>query len=124
MVEGGGVERVDREHRVGGEHGEHPALLADRHPAGPEADRPHRPAEADEGRHPPTDEEWFNESWYFDGVSDDGSLGIYWRLGRVPNQNVALVTASIVGPSQPTIMLVAEAPLPPDWKSPAASAPA
>ena len=57
-----------------------------------------RPAEADEGRHPPGPEALWNESWYFDGVSDDGQLGLYVRLGRLPNQDVCLYTACVCGP--------------------------
>jgi hypothetical protein len=72
-----------------------------------------RPAEADEGRHPPGPEALWNESWYFDGVSDDGQLGLYVRLGRLPNQDVCLYTACVCGPGRASIMLVdAAAPLP------------
>ena len=45
-------------------------------------------AEADEGRHEPGPEALWNESWYFDAVSDDGALGVYVRLGRLPNQGI------------------------------------
>ncbi len=72
-----------------------------------------RPAAEDEGRHEPGPEALWNESWYFDAVSDDGMLGVYVRLGRLPNQGVALYTACICGPGRPTVMLVdAAAPLP------------
>ena len=72
-----------------------------------------RPDGADEGRHEPGPEALWNESWYFDGVSDDGKLGLYVRLGRLPNQNVALYTACVCGPGRPSVMLVdAAAPLP------------
>ena len=40
-----------------------------------------RPEPADEGRHEPGPEALWNESWYFDAVSDDGELGLYVRLG-------------------------------------------
>lgn len=86
------------------------ALLPD-----PGAARPPalRPDPADEGRHEPGKEDVWNESWYFDGIADDGSVGVYTRLGRVPNRDVAMFTASIVGPGRPSIMLVdAGAPLP------------
>jgi hypothetical protein len=74
---------------------------------------PLRPAATDEGRHPPGPEALWNESWYFDAVSDDGDLGLYVRLGRLPNQSVALYTACICGPGRPSIMLVdPAAPLP------------
>ena len=83
----------------------------------PSAERPPAlvPEPSDEGRHEPGGEEWWNESWYFDGVAGDGSLGVYTRIGRVPNQGgVALFTASIVRPGGAAIMLVrGDAPLPP-----------
>lgn len=78
-----------------------------------EAPVPLRPDPADEGRHPAGPEPLWNESWYFDGVSDDRSLGVYVRLGRLPNQGVSLYTAAICGPGRPSIMLVdPAAPLP------------
>jgi hypothetical protein len=72
-----------------------------------------RPDPEDEGCHEPGPEALWNESWYFDAVSDDGELGLYVRLGRLPNQGVALYTASVCGPGRQTVMLVdAAAPLP------------
>lgn len=74
---------------------------------------PLRPDVEDESRHPPGPEPLWNESWYFDAVADDESLGLYVRLGRLPNQGVSLYTAAICGPGQPAIMLVdPAAPLP------------
>ncbi|MEA2169139.1 MAG: hypothetical protein QOF76_2439 [Solirubrobacteraceae bacterium] len=73
---------------------------------------PLRPAAADEGRHEPGPEPLWNESWYFDAVSDAADLGVYVRLGRLPNQGVALYTACVTGPDRPSIMLVGEVPLP------------
>ncbi len=68
----------------------------------------------DEGRHEPGSEALWNESWYFDAVSDNGDLGVYTRIGRVPNQDNCLYTACICGPARPSIMLVdSSAPLPP-----------
>ncbi len=75
--------------------------------------QPLRPAPEDEGRHAPGPEPAWNESWYFDAISDDGSLGLYVRLGRVPNQGLSLYTAAVVGPGRPAVMVVdAAAPLP------------
>jgi hypothetical protein len=72
-----------------------------------------QPAPEDEGLHAPGPEPLWNESWYFDGVSDGGDLGVYARIGRVPNQDACLYTACICGPGRPSIMLVeAGAPLP------------
>lgn len=72
-----------------------------------------RPDPQDEGRHPPGAEAMWNESWYFDAVSDAADLGVYIRLGRLPNQDMALYTACVCGPGRPSVMLVrADAPLP------------
>ncbi len=81
----------------------------------PDAGRPAalRPEAEDEGRHAPGPEALWNESWYFDAVSDAGDLGLYVRLGRLPNQDTCLYTACVTGPGRPSIMLVdASAPLP------------
>ena len=61
---------------------------------------------ADEGRHQPGPEEWWNESWYLDFVSEDGRLGGYVRLGLHPNQGVAWWTAFVVGPDRPTVAAI------------------
>jgi Phosphotransferase enzyme family len=71
------------------------------------------PVAEDEARHAPGPEALWNESWYFDAVSDTGDLGLYVRLGRLPNLGVALYTACICGPGRASIMLVEpQAPLP------------
>jgi hypothetical protein len=72
-----------------------------------------RPEPEDEGRHEAGPEPLWNESWYFDAVSDDETLGLYIRLGRLPNQELALYTACVCGPGRPSVMLVdPAAPLP------------
>ena len=74
---------------------------------------PLRPEPVDEGRHPPGPEPLWNESWYFDAVADDESLGVYVRLGRLPNQGISLYTVAICGPGRPSIMVIdPRAPLP------------
>jgi hypothetical protein len=74
---------------------------------------PLRPEPRDEGRHAPGPEPLWNESWYFDAVADDQSMALYVRLGRLPNQGVALYTAAICGPGRQSIMLIdPAAPLP------------
>ncbi len=81
----------------------------------PDAGRPEplRPDPADEGRHTPGPEPLWNESWYFDAVSDDGTLGLYVRIGRVPNSDTCHYLACICGPDRPSIMLADDqAPLP------------
>jgi hypothetical protein len=72
-----------------------------------------QPAPHDEGRHAAGGEELWNESYYFDAVSDDGSLGVYTRIGRLPNRDECLFTVCVCGPDRPSIMLVdPRAPLP------------
>lgn len=80
----------------------------------PAAPRPAlRPNPADEAAHPPGPELLWNESWYFDAVSDDGSLGLYIRLGRLPNQDSCFYAVSICGPDRPSVLVALEAaPLP------------
>jgi hypothetical protein len=74
---------------------------------------PLRPEPADEGLHSAGPEELWNESYYFDGVSDDEDLGVYARIGRLPNRDECLYSACICGPDRPTIMLIdSSAPLP------------
>ena len=72
-----------------------------------------RPHATEEGRHPPGPEQLWNESWYFDVISDDGSIGLYTRLGLYPNLGVAWLTAFVCGPDRPTAAVVDfAAPLP------------
>lgn len=80
----------------------------------PEAGRPGplRPEPSDEGRHAAGPEQLWNESWYFDAVGDAGELGVYARIGRLPNMDVCMYTACICGPGRPSIMLTADTPLP------------
>ena len=76
---------------------------------------PLRPEPADEGRHDAGPEELWNESWYFDAVSDDETTGAYVRLGLYPNLGVSWITAIVCGPERPTAAVVDfAAPLPPD----------
>jgi hypothetical protein len=71
------------------------------------------PGPADEGRHEPGPEELWNESWYFDVVSDDGTIGVYHRIGRMPNRGICMLGACIVRVDGPAIMLSdGAAPLP------------
>ncbi len=58
-----------------------------------------RPEAADEGRHEPGPERLWNESWYFDAISDAGDLGLYVRLGRLPNQGVRCTRPASAGPA-------------------------
>jgi hypothetical protein len=60
----------------------------------------------DERHHPPDAETWWNESWYFDFATTDGSLGGYVRLGLYPNQGMAWYWACLVGEGRPLVIVV------------------
>lgn len=67
----------------------------------------------DEALHQADDEHLWNESYYFDFTTPDGSLGGYIRLGIYPNWNRAWFWACLVGRNRPTVLLVDNAaPLP------------
>ena len=70
------------------------------------SDTPLVPTATDEGQHSPQDVPHWSESWYFDAVSDDRTIGVYTRLGRVPARGTALYSAAIVMPGGSTFMLV------------------
>jgi len=79
--------------------------------AGPPA--PLAPSSADEARHKPAAEALWNESYYFDAVSADGTLGAYVRIGLYPNLGVAWYTTFICGPGRAAVAVVDfQAPLP------------
>lgn len=81
----------------------------------PTMPEPLSPDSADEGRHEPTGDELWNESWYFDFADDRQGIGGWFRLGLIPNQGKAWVNALLCGPGIPTVALVDfEAPLPTD----------
>jgi hypothetical protein len=60
-------------------------------------------AAADEARHQPGSERLWNESWYFDFVVPDGSLGGWVRLGLYPNVGIGWYHALVCGPGRPTV---------------------
>ena len=59
---------------------------------------PLAPRPGDEDRHRAGAEPLWNESWYFDAVSADASLGVWVRVGLYPNLGVAWYTAFVCGP--------------------------
>ena len=68
---------------------------------------------ANEGRHTPDGERYWNESWYLDFVTDDGSLGGYVRTGLYPNLGVCWYWACVVGEGRPLVTLIDhEVPIP------------
>ncbi|WP_163723279.1 DUF7064 domain-containing protein [Mycolicibacterium psychrotolerans] len=81
----------------------------------PSTPEPLQPAASDEGRHPPTDEPLWSESWYFDFADARQRVGGWIRLGLIPNQGHAWINGLLCGPDMPTIaVLDFEAPLPED----------
>jgi hypothetical protein len=62
---------------------------------------PHTVLPSDEGRHEPDAEDLWNESYYCDFVTADGTLGGWLRLGLYPNRQVAWWTTWIVRPGSP-----------------------
>jgi hypothetical protein len=57
----------------------------------------------DEGRHDPEPDPLWNESWYFDFATPDGSLGGYVRLGLYPNVGTVWYWAYLVGEGRPMV---------------------
>lgn len=81
----------------------------------PSQPEPLQPRPEDEGRHEPSDEPLWSESWYFDFVDPGQQVGGWLRLGLIPNQGHAWINALLCGPDMPTIaVLDFEAPLPAD----------
>jgi hypothetical protein len=71
------------------------------------------PAARDEGRHQPTDEPLWSESWYLDVVDPDRGVAAYVRLGLYPNLRTAWYWACVVGPDRPLVTVIDhEVPLP------------
>ena len=68
------------------------------------SDLDHSVDPADEARHEPGPEKWWNESYYLDFVDGDGAFAGYVRLGIHPNQGVAWWTAAVVGRDRPCVM--------------------
>jgi len=73
-----------------------------------------RPVPADdEGRHAAGDEEFWNESWYFDLSTDDGAFGGWLRMGLYPNLGATWYNAFFAGPDRALAAVVdLHAPLP------------
>jgi Phosphotransferase enzyme family len=67
-----------------------------------------RPAPGDEAPHQPAAIPFWNESWYFDAVSlgrQGPEVGVYVRLGNVPNQQGGVYSVAVVRPGRPTVMV-------------------
>ena len=61
---------------------------------------------ADEAHHPTDDGTWWNESWYFDFTSHDGTIGGYVRIGLYPNRKECWYWACVVGEGRPLVIVV------------------
>ncbi|MEV4171687.1 hypothetical protein [Nonomuraea sp. NPDC049709] len=66
----------------------------------------------DERHHEPGGEPLWNESWYYDFVSEDGEVGGYVRLGLYPNWKRAWYWACVVTRDGTVTHLDHDAPLP------------
>jgi hypothetical protein len=61
---------------------------------------------ADERHHAVGDEALWNESWYFDFATTDGTLGGYVRIGLYPNEDECWYWACLVGEGRPLVTVV------------------
>ncbi len=61
---------------------------------------------ADERTHAPGPEPLWNESWYFDFASPDGTLGGYVRIGLYPNLGVCWYWACVVGEGRRLVTVI------------------
>jgi hypothetical protein len=73
-----------------------------------------QPQPQEEAPHPQGVEPLWNESWYFDAVNDGGDVGVYVRLGNVPNQGTGVYSVAVVRPGLPTVMVTDYACPPPE----------
>jgi hypothetical protein len=69
----------------------------------PAAPEPLVPSADDERAHPPGAETLWSESWYADFVDEGQAIGGWFRLGLMPNENIAWINALLCGPDIPTI---------------------
>src|ERR1700733_4198563 len=69
-------------------------------------DAPLHPTPSDEGPHAPEKIPLWNESWYFDFADRQQSFGGWIRLGLMPNEDTAWITALVCGPHMPTIAVL------------------
>jgi len=60
----------------------------------------------DEGKHEPGEEQLWNESWYFDFMDAEGTVGGYVRVGLYPNLGVTWFWACVVGEGRPLVTVI------------------
>lgn len=76
--------------------------------------QPLRVDPVDEGAHrPDPDAPLWSESHYMDAISDDGTVGVYARLGDTANLEVSMMSFAITRPGRPSIILNDTAAPPP-----------
>lgn len=78
------------------------------------APEPLRPSPEDELAHPATEEPLWSESWYADFVDAAEGLGGWFRIGLMPNQQIAWIHALVCGPDAATVAVDCQIPLPAD----------
>ena len=78
------------------------------------APKPLSASSADEGAHPATDEPLWSESWYADFVDAPNGLGGWFRIGLMPNWQMAWIHALVCGPDRATVAVDYRVPLPTD----------
>lgn len=67
---------------------------------------------ADDARHEPGPEEWWNESWYADVADMGGTYGAWLRFGLYPNRSETWFHLVVARPGQPVVIFDdLEAPL-------------
>ena len=72
----------------------------------------------DEHAHEPGPEPLWNESWYLDFLTPDGSLGGYVRVGLYPNLGTVWYWACLVGAGRPLVTVIDHTvPMPRDRRS-------
>jgi hypothetical protein len=59
---------------------------------------------ADEARHGAEAEQLWQESWYADVITPDGSVAAYIRLGLYPNLGAAWWHVAVLGPGRPVVV--------------------
>ena len=72
----------------------------------PVVPEPLRPSADAEAAHRAGEEPLWSESWYFDFVDSQQGIGGWVRLGLIPNQHAAWITALLCGPDMPTVAVV------------------
>ena len=68
--------------------------------------KPLLPTVEDEDQHSPTQDPFWNESWYFDLIDENSGLGVYVRLGHTPQMKGSWYTAIIARPGKKLVAVI------------------